>query len=81
MTINERRKYRKLHELPNIFLIWLNRNESWIRDTVIEAGNGEGILEQIEAENVYRNSPSSGHMDRDHMVPSMPDTFKVNTGV
>ena len=66
-----------------VFSIWLNRNKSWIRETVIEAGNGEGILEQIDAENVYRKSPSGGHlnMDNGHVVPSMPNTSGVNTGV
>ena len=83
LRIIDCRKYRKLRELPNVFLIWLNRNKSWIRDTVIEAGNGEGIVEQIEAKNVYRNSPSGYHFDMDHshVVPSMPNTSKVNTGV
>ena len=83
LRIIDCRKYRKLRELPNVFLIWLNRNKSWIRETVIEAGNGEGIVEQIEAKNVYRNSPSGDHFDMDHghVVPSMPNTSKVNTGV
>ena len=53
-------------------MITLISKWSWIRKTVIENGDGDGILQQIEVEKIYRN------LTLNHVVPSISNTSKVN---